>query len=1171
VRMANRLEARFASPVGRLLRGPLLALLAVAAAAAVLLRANSAVLLVVYLGLSVRLSAVGLTTVIRVAQTWGRDNGVATPGGNGASAVAFGLRNGWRRPDAGETVTLVQAFVMLALAECLLWLVWTKPGPWISALLIVFAAAQARPLARRLHALPLIRRRWRRLPAVARATVPTLVLLNVAVAIALGNVGIGLFAVLVCLDFGLLNRLIVVSPTLGRAVQGAATDASRANGYTNGYHPDAANRLEDLVPCTAGKAAAPEARAPSLGAGSRLRPRVAAVAVVASAGWIAYARPGPLVTLGVLALALAIPFTSEVNRDQAVAMVLGVAVAVATIDYVSWRFGVMNWGGWWIAAPLLCAETLGAIHVLGFQFTLWPRPPPRIEPAGDPTRYPIFIFVPTVNEGEEILRPTLEACIAARDRYLARHPRGEVTIVVCNDGRAAKFPGYEEIDGLAKELGIECVTRPVGGGAKAGNIENARQQLLATGDSLILIFDADQVPKPDFLLKTIPPFADPRVGWVQTGQYYANLNNPVARWADDQQSMFYNLLCSGKAALNAAFICGTNVVIRATALDEIGGLPQDSVTEDFAASIALHPRWRSIYLTDVLATGLGPLDIPSYLKQQRRWALGTLGVFRSHWREILLPTRHGLRAGQRVQYLLACTHYLCGPRDVIYVASPILFLVTGVPAVRTAALSQYLAHFLPYAVLGVTALWYPARKVTGLRGIIIGFGSFPAVSGSLASVILGRKAGFAVTSKARSSSGPTLRYLRVYVVLVLLCIAALVWATQVHGERKTSLFISLLWIGYSLVMLGGFLSLAWQDIRFQARAAQAGAIDEVSAKLPYPSKLLHRPADLQPMWNLGLAVLMATPFLVGSRLNSLVAFPSTNPAPLVVSRNTPGAPFLGVSLPVQLVEKRPVVLERDLDARLSIVGRTQDIHDHFDRAWAEQLAAHGGRPWITLQFGVFGPGRKVPLDANLPAIFNGVDDGPITRWAREVRAFRWPVYLTILEHTDKDWSLSSAVANGGIPEDVPRAWAHVQSIFRRVGATNVAWVWAPADPIDDRAFAPPPSTIDAVLQSFINFPGTRWGQPRTELQRLERRYPGKPLFVEASASGPPEVKARWLARLGGALKQSPQVYALLYHEGGPALEPTSAEVKSWSLASDPRSLGAMKHVVAELDAMRRHE
>jgi hypothetical protein len=63
----------------------------------------------------------------------------------------------------------------------------------------------------------------------------------------------------------------------------------------------------------------------------------------------------------------------------------------------------------------------------------------------------------------------------------------------------------------------------------------------------------------------------------------------------------------------------------------------------------------------------------------------------------MLPRRNGLRLGQRVQYFLACTHYLCGLRDLIYVLSPVLFIFTGIPAVRTATLNQYLLHFLPYA------------------------------------------------------------------------------------------------------------------------------------------------------------------------------------------------------------------------------------------------------------------------------------------------------------------------------------------------------------------------------------------------------------------------------------------------------------------------------------------
>jgi hypothetical protein len=126
----------------------------------------------------------------------------------------------------------------------------------------------------------------------------------------------------------------------------------------------------------------------------------------------------------------------------------------------------------------------------------------------------------------------------------------------------------------------------------------------------------------------------------------------------------------------------------------------------------------------------------------------------------------------------------------------------------------------------------------------------------------------------------------------------------------------------------------------------------------------------------------------------------------------------------------------------------------------------------------------------------------------------------------------------------------------------VAWAWAPADPLHDQPYAPPAWTIDAVLQSFINYPGTPWGDPATVLDQLSQRYPGKPLFVEASAAGPPAEKAAWLTRLGDAVKSDREVYALLYHEGGPGLNLTPADVKSWSVESDPASLAAMRNALA---------
>ncbi len=949
---------------------------------------------------------------------------------------------------------------------------------------------------------------------------------------------------------------------------------SGQNGITNGHHPHSIDDVEKVE-----LSSTEQTVASAIDLKEDVQPArkkffydkfqsVAAIAVVILVvGWISYTQPGAWLVLAVLSIGLAIAFAKNANRDQAITMVLAIAFGVSAIDYVSWRFAATNWHGWWIAVPLLCAEVFGALHVLGFQYTVWPKSPVEIEQGIDPTQHPIFIFIPTVNEGVAILRPTLEGIIAARAKYLARYPHGRVTIVVCNDGRVAKAEKWEETDMLAKELGVCCVTRTNGGGAKAGNIENARRELQAAGNALLVIFDADQVAKPDFLLKTIPPFRDPKMGWVQTGQYYANLDNPVSRWADDQQSMFYNLLCPGKETLNAAFICGTNVVIRAAALDEIGGLPQDSVTEDFKASIALHPSWRSIYLTDVLATGLGPLDVPSYLKQQGRWALGTLGVFRTHWREILLPRKHGLQIGQRIQYFLACTHYLCGLRDLIYMISPILFIFTGIPAVRSAYLSEYLWHFIPYGLLGAVALWYSARGVTGLRGIIIGFGSFPVLIGSLLSVVLQRKVGFAVTSKQRRGKR-SLSYLWVYFFFFLLCVVSLFWASKVKGQQETALFISVLWVVYSMLMLSSFLWLNLKDLRYQTAMQQSEETDEIIAKQPYPSKLAQRQRGLNPVWNLVLAALVAVPILTSNALSSLSIFANGQSTLFVISHEKIATPYFGVSLPVQLLKNRLPVLEHELGTQFSIVGRTQDIHDLFDTSWADQLAAQHARPWITLQFGVFGPDHKPPLDANLPAIYNGLHDQEIRRWAEDIRAYGKPVYLTVLQHADKNWSLSSGVANGGIPQDVPKAWMHVQSIFRAVGANNVAWVWAPADPIHDQPYAPPASTIDAVLQTIINYPGTKWGDPETVLSNLVERYPTKPIFIDASIAGPATQKAAWLTKLGQAVMDIPQVYALLYHEGGPDLNPTSAQIESWSLTSDPDSLAAMQGIVAELHIKR---
>jgi cellulose synthase (UDP-forming) len=792
-------------------------------------------------------------------------------------------------------------------------------------------------------------------------------------------------------------------------------------------------------------------------------------------------------------------------------------VLVATVDYFTWRIGVVNLSAWWISVPLVIAEIFGAVHVLGLQYTIWPRREQALEWKSDPFLLPTYVLVPTVDEGVEILEPTLSGVITAAERYRAIYPEGRVTIVVCNDGLVAGASTTSAVEDLCRRLGVECVTRSIAGGAKAGNLEHARDAFGIHGEALFAIFDADQVPEPDFFLRTIPPFADPKVGWVQTGQYYRNLEEPVARWANDQQALFYRLVCPGKSTQNSAFICGTNVVIRADALDEIGGFPQDSVTEDFAASVRLHGRWRSVYLEEVLARGLGPVDIGSYFGQQNRWARGTLSVL-SDWRLIL--GRRRLTFGQWIEYALSCTYYLSGIRDLTYLLAPTIFLLVGTPAFKGATLDGFLRHFVPYFLVSQIAFWHRAAGKTTWRGVVIGFASFPTLLSALISVAFGRRRGFVLTPKQRRAT--SIRPVVPHLVATAIALAAVSVGAWRFGESRT--LISVVWLLYMLAMLAAFLTLAVRDA---SRFSEWIGSRVAGRFAPGFARTLLRPAAL---WLL-VPVAAATAAL-----------------PLIDGGSSSAASFSGrlcatraVSLGVQ-ADGAEFERAQALVGRLDVMGKTVELASGFPRDWAERARSLGATPWITLTFTRHG---HRTLESSLPSITNGLHDVALARWARDAADFGRPIMLTVLAAVDRNWSPTSAVAYGGIPQDVAPAWSRVRTLFAH--AANVAFVWAPADPTRDQAFAPPADEVDAVQATWFHYSRTHWPDPERTLQTIARRHPGKPILIDVSAEGPAKRKQGWLVDVVRAAARRDAV--VVYHEGGPLLAPAAPGWHDWSLTT----------------------
>ncbi|WP_377644598.1 glycosyltransferase family 2 protein [Oryzobacter terrae] len=240
---------------------------------------------------------------------------------------------------------------------------------------------------------------------------------------------------------------------------------------------------------------------------------------------------------------------------QLVIRVLVVLTLVLGTAYVGWRwlFSV-NWTNWWIAVPLVLAETYALVDAYLFGLTVWrsKRRGAAPEPTGEET---VDVFITTYNEPVELVSTT------ARAAQLISFPH---RTWILDDGDRA------EMRAAAADLGVGYITRTEDWHdrprhAKAGNLNNA---LFATQGEYMLILDADQIPEPHILDRTLGWFQDPTVALVQTPQFFTNVtdSDPLG----SQAPLFYGPIQEGKDGWNAAFFCGSNAILRREALMQLG-------------------------------------------------------------------------------------------------------------------------------------------------------------------------------------------------------------------------------------------------------------------------------------------------------------------------------------------------------------------------------------------------------------------------------------------------------------------------------------------------------------------------------------------------------------------------------------------------------------------------
>jgi cellulose synthase (UDP-forming) len=423
--------------------------------------------------------------------------------------------------------------------------------------------------------------------------------------------------------------------------------------------------------------------------------------------------------------------------------------AIAAFAYLVWLLQPARVGFVPLFCLLVIAELFNVTQALGFWWTCARRPRNRPLPPHD-VGVSVDVFIPVYNEPVEIVEPTVAAATALRGAI--------VRVALLDDG------DNPEMEALATRHGARYLRRAIHTGAKAGNINHA---LGRTDGDFIAVFDCDHVPSPEFLERTLGHFADPHVAFVQTPQYYANgTGTGVAGAAWSQQALFFGPIAQGKDAHDAMFCCGTNVVFRRTALHQVGGFPEHSLTEDFELSIELHERgWRSVYVAEVLAAGLGPEDMASYVSQQHRWARGCLTAIPRVARA-KLPTR------LKVHYLLSSMYFLSGWTFAIYMSLPLIRILTGAQPVAGATADQFLLYFGPYFGLALLTLAVLGGGRYRFDAYSLAFASFWIHVHAGAKAVMSRPGRFIVTPKQGTSGRQPRAVLPALVAATLLATVA---------------------------------------------------------------------------------------------------------------------------------------------------------------------------------------------------------------------------------------------------------------------------------------------------------------------------------------------------------------------------------------------------------------
>ena len=392
-----------------------------------------------------------------------------------------------------------------------------------------------------------------------------------------------------------------------------------------------------------------------------------------------------------------------------------IAVLVVGVIYLIWSFKLIiterlistdfSTGAVILNILSLLVEVIGIFYtVMLFKHvgtTSYNAPIGRRAKKATISEYPqVSVLIPIYEAIPAILELTLKSVIDSS------YPKERVNIILGDDTNES-FEELPEIRELVSKYNVSYLYDTSNKNFKAGMLNI---MLKSCNSEYIVFLDYDHKLSKNFIERAIEILINnEKIAFVQSKVNFYNIQSKLQIWESVMYAQFFEIFQRSKNQRKTVLFNGSTACFRKTILDEVGGIPVNTFTEDIDLSIQILSKGYSSRLIDDYGSfGLIPANLALLLSQILRWAKGSMHTLKKRWRRILFSK---LSFYDKMDLFFSTSLFFIASSMYLTIFFYIVMFFTETKAVRLP-----IQDFLPLVIMPIS--FVVAYQISGLIAII---------------------------------------------------------------------------------------------------------------------------------------------------------------------------------------------------------------------------------------------------------------------------------------------------------------------------------------------------------------------------------------------------------------------------------------------------------------------